>query len=724
MTFGTEASQSGDAPREKSVKRVLLVDDDEDDYVMTRDLIADIEGARYELEWAATYLAALEAISREAHDVYLLDYRLGERDGLALLREAVARGCRAPIILLTGQDNREVDMEAMRAGAVDYLVKGQIDAPTLERAIRYALARRRVEEELEESREFIQRVADATPNVLYLYDLIEQRNVYVNHGISETLGYSPEEFQGLGRGLLETLMHPDDLAQLPQLHARFAAARNGDVIETEYRMRHRNGEWRWLHSRDIIFSRLDGAPHRVLGTAQDITDWKRAEERLRYDAFHDALTELANRALFMDRLGQLVRHAVRQEQYLFAVLFLDLDRFKLINDSLGHAAGDQLLWAMARRLEACLRPRDTVARLGGDEFAVLLDDLGDVSDATRVAERIQQELTLPFGLEGQEVYTSVSIGIALSASGYERAEDLLRDADIAMYRAKAQGKSRYEVFDRAMHTRAVRLLRLETDLRRAIERGQLALHYQPIVALADGRLRGFEALVRWHHPQRGLVSPAEFIPLAEETKLILPIGEWVLGEACRRLAEWQARFPCDQPLSVSVNLSARQFEQPGLIEQVGRALAETGLDARALKLEITESVLMESPDTAAALLQQLRELGAALHLDDFGTGYSSLSYLHRFPIDGLKIDRSFVSQMAGGGKSLELVRSIIALARNLGLGVVAEGIETAEQAAQLRALDCEQGQGYLFSKPVESGAAGELIAAARSRNGTIKLAAG
>jgi len=458
-----------------------------------------------------------------------------------------------------------------------------------------------------------------------------------------------------------------------------------------------------------------GKPIALRICVRNITKRKQLEEQLLHDAFHDQLTGLPNRALFMNRLSQAIQRTKRYRQssgpYLFAVLFLDLDRFKVINDSLGHTVGDQLLRAIACRLETCMRPGDTIARLGGDEFTILLDDIKDASSATHVAERIHKELTLPFNLGGHEVFTTASIGIVLSIEGGATPESLLRNADTAMYRAKVLGKSRYEVFDTEMHTRAVTLLQLETDLRRAIERQEFQIHYQPIVSLETGRIAGFEALVRWQHPQRGLVSPAEFIPLAEETGLIIPIGQWVLREACYQMRTWQMQFPTVPPLLISVNLSVKQFSQQDLVEQIDQILRESGLDARSLKLEITESVIMENVEAATAKLSQLQALDIQLCVDDFGTGYSSLSYLHRFPINALKIDRSFVLNMGIKGEKWEIVRAIAALAQNLSMDMTAEGVEVMEQLAQLKVLKCKHGQGYLFSKPVNSEVAGALIAA-------------
>jgi len=426
-----------------------------------------------------------------------------------------------------------------------------------------------------------------------------------------------------------------------------------------------------------------------------------SREHFRHAAFHDALTGLPNRSLFTDHLRVALQRAHQNEEYLFGVLFLDLDRFKNINDSLGHPCGDELLKLVARRLEMCIRQTDMVARFGGDEFAILLDAIQDESDAVRVAEKVQHAISAPFKLANHEAITTASIGVALSTSGYTEAEDIIRDADTAMYRAKDRGKARCEIFDTAMHTRAVTLLRLESDLRRALEKDELCVYYQPIVSLASGDLHGFEALVRWQHPERGIIAPDDFVPLAEETGLILPIGMRVLWDACNQLRKWQQYSLSNRDLIMSVNLSGKQLMQLDLIERIEEVLHESQINPWHLKLEITETVVMENPELAAVTLAKLRSLGVRLSIDDFGTGYSSLSYLNRFPVDTLKIDRSFVTSMNAADENLQIVKTIITLAGNLGMQVVAEGVETEEQLEQLRSLKCQYGQGFLFAKPLD-----------------------
>jgi diguanylate cyclase (GGDEF)-like protein len=448
----------------------------------------------------------------------------------------------------------------------------------------------------------------------------------------------------------------------------------------------------------------DGEVTGTFGMAFDVTERRAAEERARLAALYDAVTQLPNRALFLDRLGHALERARRRDDP-FALLLLDLDRFKNVNDSLGHEAGDRLLAAVARRLCDCIRPGDSVSRLGGDEFTILLQGITGPAEPVSIAERVKNDLSVPFDLGGHEVVTGASIGIALWRPAYGRAEEVLRDADIAMYRAKALGRGRHELFDPSMYTHAVAVLRTEMELRRALERGEFRLHYQPIVALSGDALAGFEGLLRWEHPRRGLILPAEFLPLAEENGLMIPLGRWVLAEGCRQIAAWSARG-----VRLSLNLCGQQLLQSDLVSQIGQTARATGAPLDRLDLEVTEDVLMKDGDSAGLVLADLKTLALRVCIDDFGTGQSSLSLLHRLPIDTLKIDRSFVAGMSRRREALEIVRTIVSLGHNLGMRVVAEGVETKEQLHDLRELGCDYAQGFLFSAAVDPSTAEGLLA--------------
>jgi diguanylate cyclase (GGDEF)-like protein/PAS domain S-box-containing protein len=675
--------------RDARAVRILLVEDDEDDFVLTRDLLGESRRTRFELDWVSSFDAALDAITRNGHDLVLIDYRLGEHDGLELLHHARGAGVAAPLILLTGQGDGDIDLAAMRAGAADYLVKGQIDAPLLERSIRYALEQSRTLQALRESEERYALSARGANDGLWVWDL-RADEVYYSPRWKAMLGYKEDEIGASPEEWL-TRVHPDDVVLLRTAIDRHLRGETPH-LESEYRMRCRDGSDRWMLSRGLAVRDAGGTPVRFAGSQTDVTERKLAVERLMHDAFHDALTTLPNRALFMDRLERAMEQQRRHPDAMFAVLFLDLDRFKVVNDSLGHVLGDELLVAVAERLTRMLRSSDTVARLGGDEFAMLIDGIEHETDAVRAAQRIQDALLVPFHIGPHEIFTSVSIGIALSTTGYGRPEDVLRDADIAMYRAKARGKARHEVFDIAMHERAVKLLALETDLRRAIDRGELRVHYQPVIELQSGRLAGFEALVRW---QRGdeLVSAEEIVPLAEETGLIVPIGEWVLRESLRQLREW------DADVDMHVNLSPKQLLQPNVVEVVTSAISDAGVAPHRLHLEVTESLLIDNAEAAGALLRELRATDVGLSLDDFGTGYSSLSSLRQFPFDMIKIDRSFLLD-ADARRGDEIVRTVSALARTLGMQVTVEGLETAEQVERMRTLGVDFAQGFYFARPM------------------------
>lgn len=507
-------------------------------------------------------------------------------------------------------------------------------------------------------------------------------------------------------------VHPEDLERV---RAALSAHLEGltSHLECEYRMLHHNGSYRWVLCRGLAVRDEQGRARRIAGSQSDVTHRKLAEAQLAHRAFYDPLTNLPNRALFLDRLRHALRRAQRRRDYLFAVLFLDVDRFKVINDSLGHMSGDRLLVTIARRLELALRPGDSVARLGGDEFTVLLDDIGAAADAEVVAERIHRELLAPFQIGGQELYTSCSIGIALSSTGYEKPEDILRDADTAMYRAKSTGRARHAMFDTAMHQRAVMLLQTEADLRRALERDELRVQYQPIVSLSTGRISGVEALVRWEHPERGRISPGEFVPVAEDSGLIVALDRWVLRRACEEVQRWFSALPQAGDFRLNVNLSPRQLGLTDLAQQVSDVLSQTGMPAASLRLEITETAMMEQHDAALRTLSELKELGVQISIDDFGTGYSSLARLHQFPIDSLKVDRSFVEVMGETGETSRIARTIVLIGRTLGLSVIAEGVETPRQLELLRELRCDAAQGYFFSRPVDGEVARELLATGR-----------
>jgi diguanylate cyclase (GGDEF)-like protein/PAS domain S-box-containing protein len=529
----------------------------------------------------------------------------------------------------------------------------------------------------------------------------------VNQSLCQTLGYAESE---LRLGSFQDVIFPDDVGSF-QTQVRKLLDGKISSYQVEQRYVHKRGHVVWGLLNMSMVRTVENTPAYLVFQIQDITDRKQTEERLVHDVFHDALTGLPNRALFMDRLKRAAERARRRKDNSFAVMFLDLDQFKLINDSLGHMFGDQLLIEVARRLTAALRTTDTVARIGGDEFTILLEDLNSQDESLRIVERLQADLSRPFKLGNKEVPVTASIGIAPHRTDYKQIDEIVHDADAAMYQAKTAGKARYVLHVEDVVAPPSKMHQIEAEIALAVDRNQLSLHYQPIVSLENGSLLGFEALARWQHPQKGMISPVDFIPVAEANGSIVEIGLWVLREACWQLRRWLDECPAGRTLTMSVNLSARQFMQPDLIDQIINILQETNLDPTLLKLEITESVVIENIGSACGTLQQLRALGIELSIDDFGTGYSSLSYLHRLPFNTLKIDRSFVTSMVESDDHAEIVRTVVTLAQKLGMKIIAEGVETMEQLVQLRRLNCEAGQGFLFSKPVDADTAGELASA-------------
>jgi diguanylate cyclase (GGDEF)-like protein/PAS domain S-box-containing protein len=678
---------------------VLVVQRDEARHAPVQQALAAIERPRYAIHWVTSEEGARAALEEHPHDAFLVDACTG---GVALAEEILAHTPHAPVLLLDDEPDREIDLAATEAGISEYLT----DPASLERALRYAITHQHALARLAESEQRHALAMQGANDGLWDWDVRADR-LYFSPRWKQMLGYAEPEL-GDARGEWLGRVHPDDRAALTQaLEAHLSGASHH--FEHEHRIQHRDGSYRWVLARGMAVRDQQNRAIRVVGSQTDVTDRKKAEQRLQHDALHDALTGLPNRVLFLDRLDQAIRRAQRAHPAAAAaVLFLDLDRFKLVNDSLGHQVGDQLLIAVARRLESAVRPPDTVARLGGDEFTVLLDGVSDVHEASLVAERVHQTLRTLFDIDERELFIDASIGIALADPG-AGPETVLRDADVAMYRAKADGKGRHAVFDSRMHEQVMRRLDMETQLRKAIEEQRLEVVYQPIVQAATGRIAGFEALTRWPDSNLGFVEPSEFVPIAEETGLIVPLGRWVLSAACAQLARWRETAQ-GAGLIVSVNVSHRQLADPefGLILQ--EALESTGLDPAALRLEVKENALSREPDAVHRVLAHaLEEHGVRSHIDDFGTGASSLRLLHGFPGDAVKIHRALVIGMGVEPGAFEIVKALVGLAHNLGLEVIAEGVETAAQLDHLKLLGCEFAQGFHVSAPLRPADATALL---------------
>jgi diguanylate cyclase (GGDEF)-like protein/PAS domain S-box-containing protein len=686
-----------------SLGTLLVVDDEE----MNRDMLSrrlELEG--YTVVTAADGADAERLIEDQSFDAVLLDVMMPGRNGYEVLAEIRKShsALELPVLMVTAKHQNADIVHAFEAGANDYITK-PINFPVALARTNCHVASRRLSMQLRESETRFSLSAQGANDGLWDWDL-RTNKVYYSTRWKSMLGYDEE---AIGDSIEEwfSRVHPEDLPHVRQAMSSHHAGKT-QQFESEHRMLHQDTTYRWVLTRGVAIRDEGGQEIRMAGSQTDITRGKAA----------DPLTGLPNRVLFMDHLDAAIKSCADQPDAVIAVLFLDLDRFKVINDSLGHHVGDELLVTVAKRLESCLRSSDvvsrfsdrcTIARFGGDEFVILLRSMSSPDNAVHVADRVLEVLSEPLTLQEHDVPMSVSIGIAIGDCHSRSADDLVRDADTAMYQAKADGKSRWRLFDQSMREQAVERLALETEMKRGLRENEYQLYYQPIVALPSGHIEGFEALIRWEHPTRGLVVPLEFIPVAEETGFILELGYWVLRQACRQLKAWQDDYGTLSSIFISVNVSSKQLTDPGLVDLVLTCLEETGLEPHCLKLEITESAIMRNLALATQILAELREIGVNISLDDFGTGYSSLNYLQRFPIETLKIDKSFIERLDGCKQSQEIVRTIISLAHSLGMKVTAEGIEKLTQQSILSEIACENGQGFLYSHPLPQTRIEELL---------------
>jgi diguanylate cyclase (GGDEF)-like protein/PAS domain S-box-containing protein len=693
--------------------RVLAVSADTARHAPVKAMLKQITATRVEVTLATTPCQALDALA-DNHLVFV-DRELAQPtpDGMAAAEQLVVNAPHIPVILLSHAADHDADVHAAEAGIADFLLVPGLSADRLEHAIRYALMHQLTLQRLAASEERHALALRGANDGIWDWDVSTDR-VFFSGRWKAMLGYDEHEV-GETRGEWLGRVHPDERAALTQALDAHLTGPN-EHFEFEHRIQHRDGSYRWMLTRGVAVRDIHGHAIRVVGSQTDVTGRKQAESRLQHDAMHDALTGLPNRVLFLDRLDQAIRRSRRHHpDRCAAVLFLDLDRFKVVNDSLGHHIGDELLKAVAERLLATLRPNDSVARLSGDEFTLLLDDVCDAREATMIADRVLQSLKIPFELEGRELFVDASIGIAVATVG-SAPHEVMRDADVAMYRAKADGKGRHAVFDAAMHEQVMRRLDMEGDLRRAIEHRELEVAYQPIAQAATGRIVGFEALCRWPDGRGGAIEPADFLALAEETGLVVPLGRWILETACVQLARWR-KLPGGAGLTIGVNVSGRQLAEPGFVTMLRGIVADSGLDPRALRLEVKEHDLTHGrgDDVTRRILEHVHDqTRVRTHIDDFGTGASSLRLLHRFPGDAVKISRGLVSGIGHDAGAFEIVRAVVGLAHNLGLEVIAEGVETREQLDYLKVLGCEFAQGYEISAPLTAAEAWALLEASRA----------
>ncbi|WP_419617437.1 putative bifunctional diguanylate cyclase/phosphodiesterase [Thiolapillus sp.] len=677
--------------------RVLLVEDTPSEADLTRFYLSRISSTRYDMVHVPTLNQAVDSLyNNDLPDIILLDLHLPDCEGLGGFERLHSLAPDVPVIILTNFMDDELATRAVREGAQDYLIKKEVDTALLNKSIRYAIERQKSDAALRESEErYALAVAGASEGI---WDWnIRTGEAYFSPRWQDLVGVFQENVTAHIDHWFDRV-HPDDLPPLQAaLQAHFRDVQTH--FEYEHRVMHEEGEYRWMLVRGQAICDARDKCYRMAGSMADITERRRAEQQLLHDALHDGLMDLPNRSLFMDRLDQAIRQHQRDGSKQYAVLYFDIDRFKNVNDSLGHSVGDRLLVGIARRLETILRPSDTLARLSGDEFAVLLTQVGTTECALSVVQRIHQLLRRKFKVQGNVIYPS--IGIAMASDQYDSPEQVLRDADLAMYRAKSLDEpGDAVVFDAHMHATAVQRLRLETDMRRAIDRGEFVIHYQPIVSLQTGQVLSFEALLRWQHPQRGLVSPNEFIGVAEETGMISELSWWILKTAATQTRRWQKLILGNADLGISVNVTGALFRNENMADDLLSLLEECDLQPGYMHLEITERSFMDHQDAVLAELDKLKSAGVQLHVDDFGTGYSSLSYLKRYSYDTLKIDRSFIRDVTSMGDASAIVQAIVSLGQDLKMNIVAEGVENVEQVQLLRKMDCPEAQGYWFSRPL------------------------
>ncbi|MCP4432705.1 MAG: EAL domain-containing protein [Gammaproteobacteria bacterium] len=678
----------------RSSSLVLVADDDPMIRLLAHQTLTD---KSFEVLQAEDGRHALELFKAEEPDLVLCDVMMPEIDGFELCTSirAMKQGEHVPIVMLTGLNDAKSIKQAFSIGATDFCEK-PVNWELLPYKLDYILRASSTFSELQVSEERYSLVAHGANDGLWDWDYTDDR-VYFSPRWKFMLGFTED---AIGHDPLEWIdrIHADDKSHvINDLHAH--KIEQTSHFECEYRIKNAEGDYRWMVCRGLAVRNEDGVAYRMIGSQSDINDRKQAEEKLVFDAVHDALTGLPNRILFLDRLNHCIELSSRRKNFSFAILYLDLNRFKIINDSLGHLLGDQLLVEIGSRIKLVIRKGDTLSRLGGDEFVILCEEIEDITVATNLADRIHEELLRPIDLDGQKVVVGCSIGITDSSIGYQRPEDMLRDADAAMYRAKVRTGSRYEIFDISMHKKAMNVLRIESDLRLALEKKQFEVHYQPIVEIEEDVVSGFEALVRWNHPKQGMLIPEEFLEVAIESRLIVPLGRWVLKQACRQMQTWKEHWEEAKDWTISVNLSAPELAQPDLVGAMNEIIDESGLDPNFLKLEITETSLVKNSSHALETMNALRERGIHLSIDDFGTGYSSFSYLHQFPFDELKIDRTFISELDNRSDKQQIVNAIVSLAHNLGMTVVAEGSASGAIYENLRGASCEYAQGFSIMQP-------------------------